>query len=408
MNKNVEFHVDIIDKYKNDENQDFSIMQIQALSDGYNTHELEISNDVLLENAKTVLGKPIVAKLNKDFYGKEDFKGHETDEIVIGYVPPNAEIRFPKEENGTFFEVDAVIFKLYSGNTLDIFKRDGIKSVSCEFNYSYKEETPKIIDSFTIRGITILGSDDFGNKINPSCTGANAKIIKFSEKDAENAYKTFMNEEKNMSKIILEKLESIENQLQRKEDEMAELKDKKTLSAEDKDKETEMAKQEDEEKKPDETVEEKMQDDVDDDKDDIDDDDDKDEEKMACDNKARMEEIETKLSKTENELSKTKKIVAEQLAELTELRKYKADTEKVKKDSIVSETLSKVEKYVDKETLDKFKESAEQCKFSEITAWKNEALASIVDKVTMSVYEEDGIMDMGLPITTEVKTSIYD
>ena len=44
-----------------------------------------------------------------------------------------------------------------------------------------------MVNSYNICGITILGSKD-GTKINPSCKGANAEIIKFSESKAEEFY----------------------------------------------------------------------------------------------------------------------------------------------------------------------------------------------------------------------------
>lgn len=184
MSERVEkFSIDIINDIPQDEDLDFSIVRIRGLSDGYNTHELQISNEVLRRDAHTVLGKFIVSKLEKDWMGNLDSTGHELDEVVVGYVPKDSEIRFVDTSNGTFWEVDGVISKLYSGGMVDIFRRDGNKQVSCEFTAEYEDEEQTIVKSYNIRGITILGRG-----INASCKLANAEIIRFSEKEAEEFY----------------------------------------------------------------------------------------------------------------------------------------------------------------------------------------------------------------------------
>lgn len=418
MDNFVKFNVDIIDKYKNDESQDFSIMRIQALSDGWNSHKLEISHEVLVRDSQTVLGKPIIAKIHKNYNGKEDFKGHETDEVVIGYVPPNAEIRFPEEDNGVFFEVDAVIFKLYSGNTLDIFKRDGVKGVSCEFSYSHGEESPNKIESFTIRGITILGSDDFGNTINPSCKGANARIIKFSEKDAENIYDRFINNEQQISMSqILEKLNNIESKLERKEEEMAEIEKKEVLEEPIEDKEKEMSEETEDSKMEDESkedaeMEEKESEKQEDEKEEMEAESDEKEAEMEEDKEKdepeEKEDDKEKMSKLTAELESLKATLSAQEAELSELRAFKQTKLEEDKKVVVLSTLGKVEKYVEKEKFEELKKDAESYDAESINAWSNKVLASVTDKVLMSQVEND-TMDMGLPINKEApKKSAFD
>lgn len=184
MEQNVQkMSIDIINDIPQGEDSDFSIIRIRGLSDGYNTHKFQISNEVLKRDAHTVLGKFIVSKLEKDWMGKLDSTGHEPDEVVVGYIPKDSEIRFVDTSNGTFWEVDGVISKLYSGGMIDIFRRDGNKQVSCEFTAEYEDKEQTIIKSYNIRGITILGSG-----INASCKLANAEIIKFSEIKAEEFY----------------------------------------------------------------------------------------------------------------------------------------------------------------------------------------------------------------------------
>ncbi|MEG2013929.1 MAG: hypothetical protein RR063_12120, partial [Anaerovoracaceae bacterium] len=127
MNDIKKFSIDIINDIPDNENLEFSIVRINGLSCGYNTHEMEISEEILRRDAQTVLGKPIVVKLEKDWIGKLDATDHNKGEVVVGYVPKDAEIRFIESDNGIFWQVDGVIFKLYSNGMVDVFRRDGKK-----------------------------------------------------------------------------------------------------------------------------------------------------------------------------------------------------------------------------------------------------------------------------------------
>ena len=181
--------IDVINDIPQEEDKEFSIIRIQGLSDGYNSHGLQISEDVLKKYAHTVLGKFIVSKIESDWTGNIDSTDHDPTETIVGIIPQNAEIKFVENEshNGIFWQVDGVISKLYSNGMIDIFRRDGKKDVSVEFTCTYSDEEEQVVNSYNICGITILGSKD-GTKINPSCKGANAEIIKFSESKAEEFY----------------------------------------------------------------------------------------------------------------------------------------------------------------------------------------------------------------------------
>lgn len=188
-NDMLKFSIDIInDMPDEEENLDFALAKVEGLSCGYNTHGLILSEEVLKRDAKTCLGKFIVAKMNQEYLditNQRDFEGHESNEVIIGYIPQDAKIEFVENDsnNGVFFRVDAVISKLYTNGAMDIFRRDIKKSVSCEFTCTFDEENENVITSFNIRGITVLGSS-----INPSCTGANIEIIQFSEDKANKFY----------------------------------------------------------------------------------------------------------------------------------------------------------------------------------------------------------------------------
>lgn len=74
MNDIKTFSIAVINDIPQEENIDFAICRLQALSDGWNTHELNIPNEVLIRDAKTCLGKFVVAKMAKDIFGIEDLR----------------------------------------------------------------------------------------------------------------------------------------------------------------------------------------------------------------------------------------------------------------------------------------------------------------------------------------------
>ena len=185
MNKNVlkNFSVDDIYLYENDNDADFAIMRLYFLASGNNSHNSPISDEVLRRDADTALGKFIVARY--DPY-KRDVMSHETDEVIIGYIPQDSEITFEEKDNKLFAVATAVISKLYASNVYELFKKNNYRSVSAEFTCVEGDELPDggiPIESFVIRGITILGQD-----VRPAVEGAEAEIVRFSAEGAEKYY----------------------------------------------------------------------------------------------------------------------------------------------------------------------------------------------------------------------------
>lgn len=188
------FSINDIKLYKEDENVDFAIAEIEALADHSNTHKNPISLDVLKEYSDTFLGKFVVAKYDK---WTKDVTTHVPDEAIIGYIDPRQEIRYrTKVVDGiekTFVVVDATLSKLYATEIVEMFRQNNHRSVSCEFSCAtlyeenedgvpiaehgtlmYGEENP--ILAYSIHGITVLGL-----KVNPSVAGAEMSIKKFAE-----------------------------------------------------------------------------------------------------------------------------------------------------------------------------------------------------------------------------------
>ena len=246
-----------------EEDLDFSIVEIWALAEGTNSHKNPFSREVLELYADTFKGKFIVAKFDKY---RRDVRGHELDEAVIGYVSPQDEIEFKtkfiesENKEKEFVVVKALLSKIYAKDVVDMFRTDNNRSVSCEFSCvtQYKEnEYGQPIDEYGvvineenpilkyhIHGITILGKD-----INPSVKGTEIKIKQFAKQ---------FEEQLNIKELAKERLSLLDkNNNIDKEDTMGE---EKNLSMSETDKEEKdiiMEEPKDEEEKVEETAEEK-------------------------------------------------------------------------------------------------------------------------------------------------------
>ena len=259
-----EFSVADVQMYREqEEDLDFSIVEIWALAEGTNSHKNPFSREVLELYADTFKGKFIVAKFDKY---RRDVRGHELDEAVIGYVSPQDEIEFKtkfiesENKEKEFVVVKALLSKIYAKDVVDMFRTDNNRSVSCEFSCvtQYKEnEYGQPIDEYGlvineenpilkyhIHGITILGKD-----INPSVKGTEIKIKQFAKQ---------FEEQLNIKELAKERLSLLDkNNNIDKEDTMGE---EKNLSMSETDKEEKdiiMEEPKDEEEKVEETAEEK-------------------------------------------------------------------------------------------------------------------------------------------------------
>jgi hypothetical protein len=176
------FSIQVIDKYDGDDNAENAIIRLKFLSDGDNSHHLIIPPNVLKKYASTILGKYIVAKYDRF---REDVRGHAIDEVIVGYIPPDAKITFEDSDNGTFAVVDGVISKLYANDVYEMYKNNGNeRAVSVELTVQYEDgDNRNPVSSFNITGVTLLGKD-----IEPSCRLATSSIVKFSIEQATRDY----------------------------------------------------------------------------------------------------------------------------------------------------------------------------------------------------------------------------
>ena len=167
--------------------EEFLVAEIDFLGCNPNSHKITIAEEVFRQCASTVLGKFLVAKVA---YG--DATGHALDETIVGYIPPEQEVRYVRNNQGYLRGViDGVVSKQYASEFCDIFTQaNNTRSVSVEMGV---EEEPfddgTIAKSFNIMGVTVLGM-----AVMPSSPGSTIDVKRFSEttikNDCDNYYKS--------------------------------------------------------------------------------------------------------------------------------------------------------------------------------------------------------------------------
>ena len=184
-----------MEDYNDDE---FAMAKVCFLSTNQNSHRIEISEQVLRDCAKTVLGKWLVAEYD-DF--NQDVTTHTNNQQIFGMFPTNQEIEFEEENDVIKASATAIISKIYSTKLYELFEdEDTKKDVSVEMIVTGDEldDGSTIAESFNIVGVTVLGKV-LGREIHGSCPDANMSMIRFSEEDANKFYVNFEERRENMA-----------------------------------------------------------------------------------------------------------------------------------------------------------------------------------------------------------------
>ena len=153
----------------------FTVYKCCFLSTKPNSHELNITDEVLREYADTILGNFLVAKVQ---FG--DAMSHESDEIIYGYFPREQEIEFVDVEGITKAYAYAVVSKRYSKEFNGIFEFDNIRNSSVEMAVTTTDEDKDDVVSFDIYALTCLGKS-----VNGSCPDADIKMVRFTAEEAD-------------------------------------------------------------------------------------------------------------------------------------------------------------------------------------------------------------------------------
>lgn len=180
------FSIDEIEMIRQEDSDDvdFAIMKLWFLAEFSNSHKNPIDISVLKRDAHTAKGKFVIATYDK---WANDVTTHQSNNSIIGYIPPDSEILFEEKDGKTWACVTAVLSKIYATEVYNLFKDKNFRSISAEFSCIEGEEDEngeKPILSFQIHSVCVLGL-----KYKPSVKGAMATIVKFSEEQAERFYK---------------------------------------------------------------------------------------------------------------------------------------------------------------------------------------------------------------------------
>lgn len=157
---------------------DYAIASVCFLSTRPNSHGIGISEDVLREYAPSVLGKWITAEVKCG-----DCTTHVPDQVIVGVVPKNQDVRFVEADDGYLDAyVDCIISKRYAKDYCNVFSEDDpTRAVSIEATFDMIDDDNA--SAFSIKTITTLGKF-----VNPSVPNANITFVRFSEDEAETYY----------------------------------------------------------------------------------------------------------------------------------------------------------------------------------------------------------------------------
>ena len=186
LKKQVTFQLeDIVPSWAEDYPEDkFSIYRTTFLSTKKNSHNLNISEEVLRRDAKSILGNFLVAKIDGF-----DAGSHSPSETIFGYYPKEQEIIFEEYEDDVEGKVVtasayAVVSKLYGCALTNIFTSVNKRNGSVEMSVDTDNDDENNVTGFNIYGLTCLGMT-----IRGSCPDANMTVVRFSEDDAESFFK---------------------------------------------------------------------------------------------------------------------------------------------------------------------------------------------------------------------------
>lgn len=183
MNNKVNFSIEDMTRFEDDEDSELAVAHVNFLSTRKNAHNINITEKILRRDAGTILGKFLIAKM--DFL-ENDVMGHEDNQIIMGYFPKEQEIKFEDKDGYIVASADAVVSKLYATKYYDLFLKDNYRNTSVEMLAANQVELPD--GSFDIDGFNLTGVTTLGKKLNGSCPDANMSIIQFSEDKANRFY----------------------------------------------------------------------------------------------------------------------------------------------------------------------------------------------------------------------------
>lgn len=155
-----------------------AIAKVCVLSTAPNSHELNISEEVLRRDIGSIRGNFLVAHMVNG-----DARSHDAEEVPVGYFIPDKDIEFEEvEENGQKIVkawAFAVLSKQYAKEAYNMFVDDNHRATSIEMKVELADDEHEVL-SFDAYGSTILGLS-----IRPSCKDAEISLVRFAEQAQE-------------------------------------------------------------------------------------------------------------------------------------------------------------------------------------------------------------------------------
>ncbi len=182
MRKNIKFENsgEIRDFKEYNENK-LAVAKVCVLSTAPNSHQLNISEEVLRRDIGSIRGNFLVAHMLAG-----DATTHTPSEVPVGYFLPNEPIEFEEvEQNGEKIVkawAYAVLSKQYAKSAYDMFVSDNHRATSIEMTVVVSDNDEHEVVSFDAYGSTILGKT-----VMPSCKDAEISLVRFAE-EANNFY----------------------------------------------------------------------------------------------------------------------------------------------------------------------------------------------------------------------------
>ena len=166
-----------------------AIAKVCVLSTAKNSHELDISEEVLRRDIGTIRGNFLVAHMVNG-----EAQGHEDVEVPVGYFIPDKDIEFEEVEDDDGNKIVkawafAVLSKQYAKDAYKMFVSRNHRATSIEMKCITAE------DGHTVTALDAFGCTILGVSVRPSCADAEISLVRFAEK----AQKFFDSKEQKMA-----------------------------------------------------------------------------------------------------------------------------------------------------------------------------------------------------------------
>lgn len=367
----------------------FAVYKACFLSDSPNSHEIPITKEVLKKCASTILGNFLVAKIEG-----ADATSHKADESIMGFFPKEQEVEFVEVNGVTKAYAYAVVSKRYAEQLNGIFEFDNLRNSSVEMTVQFTDETEQVVEALDIFGLCVLGK-----AVKGSCPDADIQMIRFAEKEAEEYFSRVEEakiQEREEGEQQMQDNENVVSEVQMESEDKAEAEVKVEMEEAQEAEATEETEMEEVKEEETETVEEEVEASCNE----------TEEEKMSEEEMlAKIESLETCVEEKENIIMSKDGEIAQMSAELSELRAFRANVEEKEKDVAVEQVLSEMANFMDKDSIDQFREEAKNLAFAELDGWSNKVKAVAFSNVVKNPQNTDGIFTFSAPKETTPKKS---